>query len=81
MKSETVIDTLVPPRLIPEITAAADEDQREAGDLVGEALEIYLKRKPCSGCGRRSRIGSHRAAVAGPMEAASRRMRSTAQSA
>jgi hypothetical protein len=45
MKSETVIDTLVPPRLVPEITAAADEDQREAGDLVGEALEIYLKNR------------------------------------
>src|SRR5207248_7697185 len=37
-------------------------------------------RKPCSGCGRRSRISSQSAAVAGPIEAASRRMRSTVQS-
>lgn len=45
MKSETASDTLVPPRLLSEITAAADEDQREAGELVGEALEIYLKNR------------------------------------
>src|SRR5437660_12919365 len=38
-------------------------------------------RNPCSGWGRRSRISSHNAAVAGPIEAASRRMRSTVQSA
>src|SRR6202035_2172506 len=38
-------------------------------------------RKPCSGWGRRSRISSQSAAVAGPIEAASRRMRSTVQSA
>ena len=39
------------------------------------------ERKPCSGCGRRSRISSHSAAVAGPIAAASWRMRSTVQSA
>src|SRR5712691_9386390 len=33
------------------------------------------------GCGRRSRISSHNAAVAGPIAATSRRMRSTVQSA
>src|SRR5580693_2604000 len=38
-------------------------------------------RKPCSGWGRHSRISSQSAAVAGPIEAASRRMRSTVQSA
>jgi hypothetical protein len=37
--------------------------------------------KPCSGWGRHSRISSQSAAVAGPIEAASRRMRSTVQSA
>src|SRR5215472_4755939 len=38
-------------------------------------------RKPCSGWGRRSRISSHSAAVAGPIVLASWRMRSTVQSA
>ena len=36
-------------------------------------------RKPCSGCGRCSRISSHNAAVAGPIVAASVRMRSSVQ--
>jgi len=45
MKSETATDTLIPERLIPEITAAADEEHRPAGELVGEALETYLKNR------------------------------------
>jgi hypothetical protein len=42
MKSETAPDTLVPPSLLPEIYAAAEEDHREPGDLVREALERYM---------------------------------------
>ena len=38
-------------------------------------------RKPCSGCGRASRISSHSAAVAGPIRRASSRMRSIVQPA
>ena len=38
-------------------------------------------RKPCSGCGRCSRISSQSSAVDGPIAAASRRMRSIVQSA
>ena len=38
-------------------------------------------RKPCSGCGRDSRISSHSAAVAGPILRASSRMRSIVQPA
>ena len=43
MKSETVTDILVPPALLPEIQAAADEDHRAPAELVREALERYLK--------------------------------------
>jgi hypothetical protein len=45
MKSEIAPDTLVPSRLIPEVRATAEEDHREPGELVGEALEIYLKNR------------------------------------
>jgi hypothetical protein len=43
MKSETSPDTLVPPGLLPEIQAAAEEEHRAPGELVGEAVETYLK--------------------------------------
>jgi hypothetical protein len=45
MKSASASDTLVPPGLLPEILAAADEDHRDPGELVGEAIEIYLKNR------------------------------------
>jgi hypothetical protein len=45
MKSEIARETLVPPRLLPEIQAAAEEDHRAPDELVGEALEIYLKNR------------------------------------
>jgi hypothetical protein len=41
MASDT--DTLIPPKLLPEIRAAAEEERRAPGELVGEALETYLK--------------------------------------
>jgi hypothetical protein len=45
MKSEIARETLVPPRLLSEIQAAAEEDHRAPDELVGEALEIYLKNR------------------------------------
>jgi hypothetical protein len=45
MKSASASDTLVPPGLLPEILAAADEDHRDPGELVGEAIAIYLKNR------------------------------------
>jgi hypothetical protein len=45
MKSETAPDTLVPSRLIPEVRATAEEDRRAPDELVGEAVEIYLKNR------------------------------------
>jgi hypothetical protein len=45
MKSEIARETLVAPRLLPEIQAAAEEDHRAPNELVGEALEIYLKNR------------------------------------
>jgi hypothetical protein len=45
MKSETAPDTLVPPGLLPEIQAAAQEEHREPSELVGEAVERYLRQK------------------------------------
>src|SRR6185437_11920162 len=38
-------------------------------------------RKPCSGCGRRSRISAHNTLTEGPIASASRLMRSIVQSA
>jgi predicted transcriptional regulator len=38
-------DTLVPPALIPEIQAAAEEEHRAPRDLVGEAIERYLSER------------------------------------
>jgi hypothetical protein len=45
MKSDTAPDTLVPPSLLPEIQAAAQEEHREPSELVGEAVERYLRQK------------------------------------
>jgi metal-responsive CopG/Arc/MetJ family transcriptional regulator len=45
MKSETPIDTLVPSNLLAEIEAAAEEDHRSPGELVGEAIERYLSER------------------------------------
>ena len=39
MKSQTVPDTLIPPSLLPEIEAAAQEEHRAPSELVGEAVE------------------------------------------
>ena len=44
MESKSTPDTLVPSRLIPEVRATAEEDHRAAHELVGEAVEIYLKK-------------------------------------
>jgi hypothetical protein len=43
MKTATPTDTLVPPALIPEIQAAAEEDHRAPRELVGEAISRYLE--------------------------------------
>jgi antitoxin ParD1/3/4 len=45
MKSETMSDTLVPSSLLPEIQAAAEEEHRAPGELVGEAIERYLSER------------------------------------
>jgi hypothetical protein len=45
MKSATPPDTLVPRGLLPEIQAAAEEDHRTPGELVGEAIERYLSER------------------------------------
>jgi predicted transcriptional regulator len=45
MKSATPSDTLVPSGLLPEIQAAAEEEHRAPGELVGEAVERYLSER------------------------------------
>ncbi len=45
MASDAGADTLIPPELLPEIQVAAEEEQRAASALVGEALETYLKNR------------------------------------
>jgi predicted transcriptional regulator len=45
MKSETPRDILVPSNLLPEIQAAAEEEHRAPGELVGEAVERYLSER------------------------------------
>jgi predicted transcriptional regulator len=45
MKSQTVPDTLIPPSLLPEIEAAAQEEHRAPSELVGEAVERYLSER------------------------------------
>jgi hypothetical protein len=45
MTSDTTRDTLVPSSLLPEIQAAAEEEHRAPGELVGEAIERYLSER------------------------------------
>jgi predicted transcriptional regulator len=45
MKSATPPDIIVPRGLLPEIQAAAEEEHRAAGELVGEAIERYLSER------------------------------------
>jgi hypothetical protein len=45
MKSNAASDTLVPSGLLPEIEAAAAEEHRAPGELVGEAIERYLRER------------------------------------
>jgi hypothetical protein len=42
MKADIPPDTLVPPELIAEIEAAAEQERREPRELIGEAVERYL---------------------------------------
>lgn len=42
MKTESALDTLVPPGLLAEVQAAAEEEHREPRELVREALERYM---------------------------------------
>jgi hypothetical protein len=43
MKSNTASDALLPPGLLSEILAAAEEEHREPRELVGEAVSRYLE--------------------------------------
>jgi hypothetical protein len=45
MKSDATSDTLVPSGLLPEIQAAAREEDRTPAELVGEAIERYLRER------------------------------------
>jgi hypothetical protein len=45
MKPDTTADTLVPSGLLPEIHAAAEEEHRAPAELVGEAVERYLRER------------------------------------
>jgi hypothetical protein len=45
MKSDATSDSLVPSGLLPEIQAAAREEHRAPGELVGEAIERYLRER------------------------------------
>jgi hypothetical protein len=45
MTSNTNGDTLVPSNLLPEIEAAAEEERRAPGEIVGEAIERYLSER------------------------------------
>jgi hypothetical protein len=45
MKTERPTDTLLPPGLLAEVQAAAEEEHREPRELVGEAVERYLREK------------------------------------
>jgi hypothetical protein len=42
MKTERPTDTLVPPGLLAEVQAAAEEEHRAPGELVREAIERYM---------------------------------------
>jgi hypothetical protein len=43
MKLGSDTDLTLPPTLVAEIQAAADEEHREPGDVVREALERYME--------------------------------------
>lgn len=43
MKTENSPDTLLPPSLLAEVQAAADEEHRPSAELVREAIERYLQ--------------------------------------
>src|SRR5438552_1152738 len=80
------IELVVEDRAHRAVSQGADLDRPRGGGFEAIGAEWPHRRtmprqarKPCSGWGRRSRISSHSAAVAGPIEAASRRMRSTVQ--
>ena len=45
MKTEAPPDTLIPPGLLLEIQAAAEEERREPRELVREAVERYLSER------------------------------------
>lgn len=45
MKPDTTADTLVPSGLLPEIHAAAEEEHRAPTELVGEAVERYVRER------------------------------------
>jgi len=45
MASDAATDTLIPPELLPELQAAAEEEQRAPSEVVGEALETYFKNR------------------------------------
>jgi hypothetical protein len=45
MKSEHSHDSLVPPGLIPEIEAAAQEEHRDPRELVSDAVTRYLSQR------------------------------------
>ncbi|HEX3882070.1 MAG TPA: hypothetical protein VHW66_05385 [Stellaceae bacterium] len=45
MASDADTDTLIPSELLPELQAAAEEERRTPSEVVGEALETYLKNR------------------------------------
>jgi hypothetical protein len=65
MRSETPTDTLVPPDLLVEVEAAAEEEHREPRELVREAVTRYLEQ-------RRARRGAAPVPIHTPAEAAAR---------
>jgi predicted transcriptional regulator len=45
MKTDHAADSFVPPGLLREIEAAAEEERRAPSELVGEAIERYLSER------------------------------------
>jgi predicted transcriptional regulator len=45
MKSEPNSDALIPPALLAELRVIANEEHRAPGEIVGEALERYLRER------------------------------------
>ena len=48
MKTQGLTDTLVPPNLLAEVQAAADEEHRAPAELVRDAIERYLDERQWS---------------------------------